>query len=80
MRIMFNGIIEKARKGCGACGKRRSESQFVTSKSYILPSGVTKTFRVGKVEDVSEKDAAFLLLYRYLTPEGKEKSVFEVVS
>lgn len=79
MRIMFNGVIEKARKGCGACGKRRSESEFRTSKTYILPSGNTKTFRIGKAEEVTERDAEFLLTYNYLSPEGEVKSVFEVV-
>lgn len=79
MRIQFNGIIEKARKGCGACGKRRSDNVFQMSKTYILPSGVTKTFRVGHPEEVSAKDADFLLLYKYQTPEGVVKNVFEVV-
>lgn len=79
MRIVFNGIIEKARKGCGACGKRRTENKFMASKTYILPSGITKTFIAGREEDVSEKDGNFLLQYKYQTPEGTVKNVFEVV-
>lgn len=79
MKVVFNGIVEKARKGCGACGKRRTENQFLTWKTYILPSGITKTFRVGKAVEVSEKDANFLLLFTYTTSEGVEKNVFEVV-
>ena len=79
MRIVFNGIIEKARKGCGACGRRRTENQFMMSKTYILPSGRSQTFRAGQPVDVSDKDGAFLLNYKYQTPEGEEKSVFEVV-
>lgn len=79
MKIMFNGIIEKTRKGCGACGRRRTENQFMTSRTYILPSGITKTFIAGRVEDVSDRDGNFLLQYKYQTPEGETKNVFEVV-
>lgn len=78
MRIQFNGIIEKKSGGCSACGKRRTGSQFLASKTYILPSGVTKTFRVGQPETVSEQDAKFLLQYKYLQ-NGETKQVFEVV-
>lgn len=80
MIIRFNGIIEKRSGGCGVCGKRRTGSQFLASKTYILPSGVTKTFRVGQTETVSERDAQFLLQYRYQTSTGEVKQVFEVVN
>lgn len=79
MKIMFNGIIEKTRKGCGACGRRRTENQFLNHKTYILPSGQSKTFIAGRVEEVSERDGDFLLSYKYQTPEGETKNVFEVV-
>ena len=79
MRIVFNGIIEKSRKGCGACGRRRTENQFLMSKTYILPSGRSQTFRVGQAVEGSDRDGNFLLNYKYQTPEGEEKSVFEVV-
>lgn len=79
MRIQFNGITEKASHGCGACGRRRTDTVFKTAKTYILPSGITKTFIAGRPEEVSQKDADFLLLYRYQTPEGETRQVFEVV-
>lgn len=79
MKIVFNGIIEKARKGCSACGRRRTENQFMMSKTYILPSGRSQTFRVGQVVDVSDKDGNFLLQYKYRSPDGEVKQVFEVV-
>lgn len=79
MKIKFNGIIEKRTKGCPVCGKRVTDSQLRTMKSYILPSGITKTFRIGMEEEVSETDASFLLSYKYTDPEGKVKPVFEVV-
>lgn len=79
MKIQFNGIIEKASHGCGACGKKRTDTVYKTSKTYILPSGITKTFIAGRPEEVSEKDAAFLLNYKYQTPEGAVKQVFEVM-
>ncbi len=76
MRIQFNGIIEKKSGGCGACGNRSSSSQFLTTKTYILPSKSIKTFRVGVPEEVSEQDGQFLLQYKYLS-NGEEKKVFE---
>ncbi len=77
MKIVFNGIPEKkGRGGCGACGKRRTEDGFTTLKSYILPSGVTKIFRAGIPEDVTERDAEFLFLFKYVTSSGEEKQVF----
>lgn len=79
MKIVFNGIIEKTRKGCGVCGKRRTENQFLDHRTYILPSGRSKTFRVGRPEEVSARDADFLLQYKYQTPEGETRNVFEVV-
>lgn len=79
MKIKFNGIIEKRSKGCPVCGKRTTDSQFTTMKSYILPSGITKTFRAGREEEVNEEDASFLLSYQYTDPDGKVKPVFEVV-
>lgn len=79
-KIVFRGIIEKRSSGgCSACRKRTTESRFVTIKTYILPSGVTKTFRVGVAEDVSDRDAAFLLSYRYETKTGEVKHAFEVI-
>lgn len=79
MKIKFNGIIEKRTKGCHVCGKSRSDSQFQASKSYYLPSGKYKTFRVGRIEEVSDQDGAFLLNYQYQTRTGEIKKVFEVV-
>lgn len=79
MKIRFKGVVEKRSGGCSACGKRRTDSQMLTSKTYILPSGVTKTFRVGVTETVSERDGQFLLQYKYLTKTGEVKHVFEVV-
>lgn len=80
MKIKFNGIIEKRSKGCPVCGKRMTDSQYVASKTYILPSGITRTFRVGKIEEVTDEDGEFLLSYRYKDPKGDVKHVFEVVA
>ena len=79
MRIKFNGIIEKRKKGCPVCGGHRSDSSFQSMRSYILPSGITKTFRAGIAEEVSEEDGQFLLSYRFLDKDGVVKNVFEVV-
>lgn len=78
MKIKFNGIIEKRSRGC-KCRGGSSEMVFHSMKSYILPSGITKLFRTGKAEEVSEKDAEFLLSYQYMK-DGVVKKVFERVS
>lgn len=64
MKVMFNGLVEKRVKGCKPCGKASTETGFTTVKAFLLPSGVTKTFRKGRAEDVSDDDAAFLLQYK----------------
>lgn len=51
---------------------------FHSMKSYILPSGITKLFRAGKVEEVSDKDGEFLLSYQY-EQNGEVKKVFDRV-
>lgn len=79
MKVMFQGIVEKRRSGCPVCGRRGGSSTFSTMKTYILPSGITKTFRVGKPEEVSDRDGEFLLTYKYTDKDGNVNSVFEVV-
>lgn len=80
MKVVFNGIVEKRRSGCPVCGRRGGgTSTFSTMKTYILPSGITKTFRVGKPEEVIDRDGDFLLMYKYTDKDGNVKNVFEVV-
>lgn len=79
MKIVFKGIVEKRRKGCPVCGRRGGSNTFATMKTYILPSGITKTFRVGKPEEVSDRDGEFLLMYKYTDKDGSVNNVFEVV-
>lgn len=79
MNIRFNGVVEKRTKGCPVCGRLRQEVQFSAVRAYILPSGRNVTFRVGKTVEVSDKDGAFLLTYKYTDNEGHIKPVFEVV-
>ena len=81
VKIRFNGVLEKGSGGgCPVCGgRRKTEEGLRTVKSYILPSGVTKTFRVGRTEEVSDRDADFLLSYHYLDKQGNDRPVFEVV-
>lgn len=81
MKIKFNGVLERVKStGCPVCkGKRKSKYGFTSSKMYILPSGQTKTFRVGRVEEVSDKDGSFLLSYNGVDVNGHERKVFERV-
>lgn len=78
MKIRFNGIIEERSGGCKACGRKGSKRVFVTSKMYILPSGRSIDFMIGRQYEVSERDASFLLNYRYMTADGEVRHVFEV--
>lgn len=77
MKIRFNGVIEKKTKGCPVCGSSRSVLKFSETKSYYLPSGAYKSFRMGQTYEVSERDGEFLLSYRYMK-DGKEMFAFEV--
>jgi len=64
MKVVFNGVVERKTSGCIPCGKKRkNNSSFVHSKMYILPSGISKTFYVGRPTEVSDKDGEFLLKY-----------------
>lgn len=79
MKVVFNGTIEKkASSGCRCKGKVTSAS-FVRSKMYILPSGISKTFTVGQVEEVSERDGHFLLSYIYKDANGDTRAIFTKV-
>lgn len=80
MKLKFNGIIEKQSGGCIPCGSKRTSSKtMVTSKMYILPSGIQKTFMVGRIEEVTDRDAAFLLRYLYTDKDGNKQQVFTKV-
>lgn len=61
MTVIFKGIKrEKPSRGCG-CRKGSSGSRISTIKPFHLPSGSMVVFRVGKHQQVSEKDGNFLL-------------------
>ena len=77
MKIKFNGLLEKRASGCN-CKRQGNGYSFVNSRMYILPSGKQKTFYVGKVEEVSDRDGQFLLSYSVADANGK-RQVFEKV-
>lgn len=79
MKIVFNGVLEKVTKGCNCKRQGNTGYGFVSQKMYILPSGNTRTFTVGKVEDVSDQDAHFLLSYMYKDANGAFREVFSKV-
>lgn len=78
MKIIFNGLLEKKSKGCNCKGKK-TEYGFTSTKMYILPSGITKTFYQGKIETVSEQDGNFLLSYKGVDANGTYREVFSKV-
>lgn len=80
MKIVFNGMLEKKGNGGCNCKKQGSEYGFVSSRMYILPSGQTKTFYVGKQEEVGERDGQFLLSYNQAPDlNGHSREVFTKV-
>lgn len=80
MKVVFNGVLETKTGGCVPCGtKRTSKHDLATSKFYILPSQTKKTFYVGRVEEVSDKDGEFLLSYTYTDKDGNLQHTFSRV-
>lgn len=74
MKVVFNGLLEKKVSGGGCNCKRHSgDYAFVNSRMYILPSGQSKTFYKGKVEEVSDRDGEFLLSYNVVDVNGKRQ-------
>lgn len=62
MIVVFKGVREVRKGGCPVCGARRKTSiPLQTTRTYFLPSGISKTFRIGIEEEVSEVDGEFLL-------------------
>lgn len=63
MKVLFKGVTERRTRGCRPCGKAKTELGFTSVKEYLLPSGIRKTFRKGRIEEVNDSDGAFLLQY-----------------
>lgn len=79
MKVVFNGLLEKKQSSGGCnCKKQGSSYSFVNSRKYILPSGATKVFFVGRPEEVSERDGKFLLSYKTTDANGT-RGVFSKV-
>lgn len=79
MRIVFNGLLEKKSGGCN-CKRNSAGYGFVNSRTYILPSGRSKTFIAGKEETVTDRDGKFLLSYNKAPDvNGHSREVFTKV-
>ena len=78
MKIVFNGMLERRTKGCNCKRQGNSEYGLTTSKLFHLPSGAQRTFVAGKVEDVNERDALFLLSH-FDDSNGVKREVFSKV-
>ena len=81
MKIKFNGILEHRESGgCKACGKKsKGGAVFLTTRNYILPSGICMDFRMGEEYELSDLDAEFLLSYTGPDANGTNRAVFEEV-
>lgn len=77
MKIRFNGMFQITKKGCIPCGHRvTSGKTFLTSKSFILPSGMTQYFHIGEEYEVSDVDGNFLLSYSQTDKDGIRQDAF----
>lgn len=79
MKIVFNGMLEKIRKGCNCKKQGNTGYGFVSQRHFFLPSGAERVFIAGKVEEVNERDAQFLLSYSYDDLNGVRREVFSKV-
>lgn len=81
MTVVFNGLLEKRSKGSGCkCRGNKPQVVFVSTKSYILPSGKVQTFVQDKPVAVSDRDGRFLLSYSYTDANGAVRNVFSEVT
>ena len=79
MKVVFNGVLEKrSDNGCN-CRNKKTDVSFIKSKMYILPSGRSVHFYLGKPEEVSEQDGRFLLSYIFKDINGDTRAVFSEV-
>lgn len=78
MKLRFNGMfVNKASGGCGVCGTRtKSGRRFVTHKTFILPSGQTRSFSVTEEYEVADVDGNFLLSYSQIDADGVRQDAF----
>lgn len=79
MKVVFNGTVEKKSSGGCRCKGKTTNSSFIRSKTYIMPSGRSHTFIVGQPVEVSERDGQFLLSYIYKDANGDLRAVFSKV-
>lgn len=79
MKVVFNGVLESKSGGCVPCGRKRaSKKTMVTRKEYYLPSGITKMFYLGRAEEVSDEDGAFLISLNSVS-DGLQQDTFTEV-
>lgn len=77
MKVRFNGMYQNRKKGCVPCGhKVVGERVFLTSRSFILPSGITRSFHIGEEYSVSDLDGNFLLSYSQVDKDGLRQDSF----
>ena len=77
MKIRFNGMYQNVKTGCAPCGhKVKSGRTFLVSKSFILPSGITRYFHIGEEYEVGEMDGNFLLTYSQVDKDGVRQDAF----
>lgn len=80
MRVRFNGMfVNKTKKsggGCGCHGTSASGRVFLMHKTFVMPSGITKTFNVNEEYEVSDLDGNFLLSYSQVDKDGVRQDSF----
>lgn len=77
MLVRFNGMYQNVKSGCVPCGhKVVGKRTFMISRTFILPSGITKSFHIGEEYEVSDLDGNFLLSYSQVDKDGLRQDSF----
>jgi len=77
IKLRFNGVydVDTTLMNCCDCGVSYT---FVRTQRYTLPSGISKTFRVGDPVTVNTVDAQYLLAQR-TEWNGHMRPVFDYI-
>lgn len=80
MKVKFNGMFRNIKTGCAPCGQKvHGKRAFLTNRTFILPSGMTMSFHLGEVYEVSDLDGNFLLTYSQEDKDGLRQDSFTKV-
>lgn len=64
MKLRFKGMKQEIESGCAVCGQSNKTKTIIKRRNtFYLPSGRIQEFVVGRIEDIPDEDAVYLLEY-----------------